>query len=105
MKRAVTLVTISLLVITLSSCGFIAEGPFGYMYTETETPVAMGTAETGEKSGEACVKSFFGAIAVGDASIETAKKNGGISDVYTVNKSNFSVLGMYSKQCTIVRGE
>lgn len=105
MKRAVTLVTISLLVVTLSSCGFIADGPFGYMYTETETPIALGSAESGEKAGEACVKAFFGMIAVGDASIEAAKKNGGIDDVYTVNKSNFSVLGMFSKQCTIVRGE
>ena len=67
--------------------------------------MALGSAESGEKSGEACVKSFFGMIAVGDASIEAAKKNGGIADVYTVNKSNFSVLGMFSKQCTIVRGE
>jgi hypothetical protein len=105
MKRTVTLVFLSLMLLALSGCGFIADGPFGYMYTETETPIALGNAESSEKSGEACVKSFFGMIAVGDASIETAKKNGGISDIYTVNRSNFSVLGMYSKQCTIVRGE
>lgn len=105
MKRSITLVSLSLLLLTLSSCGFIADGPFGYMYTETETPIALGSADAGEKAGEACVKSFFGMIAVGDASIETAKKNGGISEIYTINRSNFSVLGMYSKQCTIVRGK
>jgi hypothetical protein len=30
--------------------------------------------------------------------------NGGIEEIFTVNKNNFSVMGLYSRQCTVVRG-
>ncbi|KJU86252.1 TRL-like family protein [Candidatus Magnetobacterium bavaricum] len=65
----------------------------------------MGTAPTGSKSGRACIHSFFGAISIGDGSIETAMKDAGLKGVYTINKENLSVLGTYTRQCTLVTGD
>ena len=104
MKRIFSVLVLLFLSLIATGCGFVADGPFGYLYTETTTSVAVGSAESGEKMGQACVTSFFGMIAFGNASIETAMTNGGIDEVYTVNKSNFSVMGLYTRQCTIVRG-
>lgn len=89
----------------VSGCGFVADGPFGWVYTDSKTPVALGTAKTGSKEGKACVTSFFGALSVGDASIEAAMKSAGIKEINTINKKNFSVFGTYTRQCTIVTGE
>jgi hypothetical protein len=43
-------------------------------------------------------------ISLGDASIDTAMRNGGIKEVYTVDTENLSVMGMYARQCTVVLG-
>ncbi|MBF0336577.1 MAG: hypothetical protein HQL05_01970 [Nitrospirae bacterium] len=96
---------LALMLMLLSSCGFVADGPFGWIYTDTKVPVYMGTAPTGSKSGRACIHSFFGAISIGDGSIETAMKDAGLKGVYTINKENLSVLGTYTRQCTLVTGD
>ena len=56
------------------------------------------------KRGEACQSSILGMFGFGDASIETAKKDTGITNVSSVDASSFSVLGFYNKYCTIVKG-
>ena len=89
----------------VTGCGFIADGPFGWAYTDSKMPVAVGTAKTGTKEGKACINSFFGAITVGDAGIETAMKTAGIKEIYSVNKTNLSIFGTYTRQCTVVTGE
>lgn len=89
----------------LSSCGFVADGPFGWVYTDSKVPVAMGPSATGSKLGRACIHSFFGAIAVGDASIETAMKEANITSIHTINKDNLSIFGTYTRQCTLITGE
>jgi len=90
--------------VAFTGCGFVADGPFGWVYTDTKTPVTISTAKSGEKVGRACVRSYFGAFTIGDASIESAMKEAGIKEVHTVNKENFSVFGTYTKQCTLVSG-
>jgi len=91
-------------VTAFSGCGFVADGPFGWVYTDFKTPIAVGNAASGEKAGEACVHSYFGMITVGDASIEAAMERSGISDIHTVNRDNFSIFGTYTRQCTLVTG-
>ncbi|MBF0317103.1 MAG: hypothetical protein HQL04_02930 [Nitrospirae bacterium] len=106
MRSTVTmLAALTLMLMLLSSCGFVADGPFGWIYTDTKVPVYMGTAPTGSKNGRACIHSFFGAISIGDGSIETAMKDAGLKGVYTINKENLSVLGTYTRQCTLVTGD
>jgi TRL-like protein family len=76
----------------------------GTIYSGYKSGGQLGTAQVG-KTGEACVSSILGAIAMGDASIETAKKAGGITQVAHVDHEQFSVLGVYATSCTIVHGQ
>ncbi|MBF0459300.1 MAG: hypothetical protein HQK99_15530 [Nitrospirae bacterium] len=104
--RGLTLIAlIAMMLVLLTSCGFVADGPVGWVYTDTTMPVSMGTAQNGTKAGRGCIHSFFGAISIGNGSIETAMKDGGIKNVYTVNKENLSIFGTYTRQCTLVSGE
>jgi hypothetical protein len=47
----------------------------------------------------------LGAIATGDASIEEAKRAGGITQIAFVDHEQFSILGIYATTCTIVHGQ
>ena len=58
-----------------------------------------------QKSGEACAHSVLGVVAFGDASIEAAKKNAGITKVATVDHRTLNVLYFYGGYCTVVYGE
>jgi hypothetical protein len=105
-KSRVMLFAVSLIVLLfVSGCGFVADGPFGWVYTDTKIPVYMGTAQSGSKLGRSCIHSFFGAVSIGDASIETSMKDAGIKNVYTINKENLNIFGTYTRQCTVVAGE
>lgn len=90
----------------LSGCGAMASSPVtGQLYSDVKGPVdAEGDAEA-TKKGESCAKSYLGLIGVGDASIDSAKEDGGISDVATVDHKSSSILGLVADYCTVVRGE
>lgn len=105
MKKLV-LVTIlaAFSLVAFTGCGFVADGPFGWVYTDSTTPVAIGPSASGEKVGQACVHSYFGMISVGDASVEAAKKSADITSIQTVDQDNLSVFGTYTRQCTVVTG-
>ena len=75
----------------------------GGIYTEVKLP-GMESNQTGSKTGEACAKSILGWVATGDASIEAAKKAGGISTVTSVDYKVDSVLGVVGTYCTVVKG-
>ncbi len=57
------------------------------------------------KTGEACMKSYLGLIAVGDASVEAAKASAGITKVSTIDYKVENVLGLIGQYCTVVSGE
>jgi hypothetical protein len=107
MKRKVALITVLAVfsLVAITGCGFVADGPFGWAYTDSKTPMAVGTAKAGSKRGKACIKSFFGMTSIGDASIEAAMKSADIKEVYALESENLSVLGTYTRQCTVVSGE
>ncbi len=69
-------------------------------------PVDVGTAAVKPaKRGEACAHNILGLVATGDASIDTAKHNGDITKVASVEQSSVQGLGYYARYCTIVYGE
>jgi hypothetical protein len=106
MKRTIVAAeALALLTAGSSGCGFVADGPFGWGYTASKTAVSTGTAKTGSKKRTACVTSFFEFTSMGDGSIGAAMKNGGIKEIFSVDKDNLSILGTYTKQCTVVIGE
>ena len=59
---------------------------------------------TGELEGEACMTNTLGMIATGDASVQAAAEDGGISEVATVDVKGESGF-ITGEVCTIVTGQ
>lgn len=85
--------------------------PVGVIYNGTRAPSVVDRVETsgpnkaGTKTGEACSTGILGLAAFGDASIDSAKKAGQITDVHSVEYDATAVLGfVYVEVCTVVHG-
>jgi hypothetical protein len=103
----IRVLTAALLLATLTSgCAMSANAPVtGSIYQGAKgATTATGNALT-EKVGKSCASSILGAIGLGDASIASAAKAGGITKVSSVDSENFGVLGIYATNCTVVTGE
>ncbi|MCB0405543.1 MAG: TRL-like family protein [Bdellovibrionales bacterium] len=86
----------------LSGCAH----PLGALFTGVQYPINATAQPRGDKMGEACSISILGLIAVGDASIDTARRNGRISKITSVDGTNLTLLGfLFAQQCTVVRGK
>jgi hypothetical protein len=80
--------------------------PTGICYTNVKLPVAAtGAATTHTKTGVAKCHTLFGLIARGDASIDTAAKNGNIKTIDHVDFSVRNVLGIAGEYTTTVYGD
>ncbi len=70
------------------------------------TAAAATPAPTASKTGTSETTGFLWLISIGDASIDTAKKNGAITRVASTDYQHVIVLGgLFSKFTTIVKGE
>lgn len=76
----------------------------GSLYTDLKGPIAVGDSRGASKVGTAKATAIIG-IATGDASIETAMKNGGITRVHHVDTEVKNILGIYAEYTTVVYGE
>lgn len=76
----------------------------GSLYTNLSGPVAVGDASGASKMGTSKATAIIG-IATGDASIETAMKNGGITKVHHVDSQVKNILGIFAQYTTVVYGE
>lgn len=76
----------------------------GGIYSDVRGGMAVGSAAGSSKVGEATATGIVG-VALGDASIETAMKNGGITKVHHVDMKVMSILMVYVKYTTTVYGE
>ncbi|MBW2564953.1 MAG: TRL-like family protein [Deltaproteobacteria bacterium] len=80
--------------------------PAGSIYTNIQLPVtATANIGTATKVGTSQCTSILGAVAIGDASIEAAKKNGGITKVHHVDYGVKNILGIIGTYTTTVYGE
>lgn len=79
--------------------------PHGAIYTKVKMPVSSTKNIEGMKKGESECQSILGLIALGDASIEAAKKNGDISEVSHVDWEVENILGIIGKYKTVVYGK
>ncbi len=89
----------------LSACQPVASPLLGMVYNETTYGDTVTSHDAGTKEGKACASSVLGIVATGDASIQAAKNNGGITKVTHVDHSAKNILGITSEWCTIIRGE
>lgn len=92
------------LALAASGCANV-RGPAPAALSFYAAPLDAGTATGTSKRGEACATNLLGAVATGDASIDAAKKAGGITRVASVEQVPTRVLGFYARFCTVVRGE
>lgn len=92
------------LAIILAGCA--TPFPLGQLYTKVELPVAA-TANVGPspKVGTAECISVMGLVAIGDASIDAAKKEGGITKIHYVDQDVENILGIIGRYKTVVYGE
>ena len=88
-------------VFTFSGC---AVGLIGVIYTDTTMPQAATSNKVGTKVGEASATSILNLVATGDAGINAAAKQGGISSISHVDFSEKSILGIFTKVTTRVYG-
>lgn len=79
-------------------------GQAGLLYQNVLYPIAATPNQAGSRMGDACSTSILGWVTTGDASIETARRNGEITLITSVDAHDSSVLGVYSRHCVIVRG-
>ncbi|MGC8529584.1 MAG: TRL domain-containing protein [Leptospirillia bacterium] len=69
------------------------------------SPLKDNPNSTSLQRGEACSTSIIGFQTDGDSSTQTAMKNGGIKSLVSVKHHITSVLGIYTKVCTIAKGK
>lgn len=88
----------------LSGCATAKSPVTGFWYTDTHAGLGVTSNQAGNRVGEACASTILGLIATGDASIEAARRNGGITMISSVDEHSKSVFGFWAEYCTIVRG-
>lgn len=103
MKNLKLLVIGAVGVFAVAGCGAVGPLP-GTIYTNAKYPSIASQSGPGPKTGTAQARSYLGMVAVGDASVATACKNGGISDIHTVDTTATTILGVYSTWTTTVTG-
>ncbi len=102
------------LAVALGLCVLVAPGclmapvipPIAAVYTGINAPldVDFQDSKVGLKKGESSSVCILGLVAVGDASIYEAAKNGGLTTIQTADYSYTNVLGVYQEFRTIVYG-
>lgn len=92
------------LVLLLSGCQAVMSPAVGLLYADVKGPVTA-TSSAGSKQGKACARSILGIVATGDASIEAAKRAGGIREVTSVDHHTTNILGIIGDFCTVVTGQ
>lgn len=76
----------------------------GWIYTDVKEGEYVDNKVEISRNGEACATNVLGIASTGDATIDTAKRVSNIKNVATIDRSYFSVLGIFAKGCTVVQG-
>jgi hypothetical protein len=103
-KNTIQLILAAGAISGLSACATARSPVTGFFYTDTHDSVAATSNQAGNRVGEACASTILGLIGTGDASIEAARRNGGITMISSVDAHSKSYIGVYAEYCTIVRG-
>lgn len=103
MKKLLTGIAV-LAATVLTGCA--SSFPHGCLYTQLKLPVtATGVKSASTKVGRSECKDVLGLVATGDASIDTAAKNAGITVIHHVDWDCENILGIIGTYHCIVYGE
>ncbi|MEG1643996.1 MAG: TRL-like family protein [Bacteroidales bacterium] len=102
MKKFFAIAIISVL---FASCGVIKSPVAGMIYTNVKDGFTATSNSGSSKVGTATAKGYLGIVALGDASIQAAAKEAGISRIHHVDYQALSYVGVYNVYTVIVYGE
>ena len=77
------------------------------MTANVMTPGQPGPQATGSRTGQACAWNVLRLVAWGDVRVATAMRNGGISELSSVDGKTFELVpywGVLTRYCTVVSG-
>lgn len=94
----------ALIILTLATGCATVKSPMMALYQNLQSPVNATGQKSGLREGQACISNVLGLWAIGDASIEAARQNGGISEISTVDQKITQIFTFYAELCTVVRG-
>jgi hypothetical protein len=103
MKKTFNILAISSLAMALTACA--SPQPVGLIWTNVTLPVTATSYGDASKTGEATCKSYILIVSTGDCSINTAKRNGGITKVDHVDWHSKNFLGIVGTYKVIVHGD
>ena len=105
MKRLFALVAAVAVSVVLGGCAVTVGPVTGLAYTNAKYPwSATGSPKEPTRVGRATVRSFFGAIATGDASSQTAAQNGGITEIHHIDYEAQNIAGVVADFTVVVYG-
>ncbi len=103
MTKRVAIALIACLGIALNTgCLGVVAPTMGILITDVKWD-GHADGKLGTKVGKACAQSVLSLVAQGDASIEAAAKEGGITNIMSVDHETKWTL-LFGEYCTIVRG-
>jgi hypothetical protein len=107
MGKSITrgLAVVLIAVFFLSGCAMTMTPAIGFLYSDVSGPHSATSNATYSKMGTSKAQSILGWVALGDASIEAAMKNGGITKVHHVDYHTKNILSIYSELTVFVYGE
>ena len=103
-KTVIGLLSVAAMAVSLQSC-ITTQAGTGGLYTDVKQGEMATSNIRGSKVGTAKASCYVGLVAVGDASVDTAAKNGGITRISHVDSHKKSILGIVTSTTTIVYGE
>ncbi len=103
MKKFTTLLVMFLGLAGCASTGWNSKTGYG-LYISTVEPVTVTSSTKGTRAGSSCSHNILGIAAVGNASIDQAKKNAQVSSVTHVDQYYDNIFGLYGRVCTAVYG-
>ncbi len=89
----------------LGGCATAMSPVTGTLYSNISAPItATAAPDQPQRVGRASVRSILGIIATGDASINTAARNGGIREIHYVDYESQNFFGILAEFTVVVYG-
>ena len=107
MKKTVACLLLAAFTATfVSGCMTVMSPAQGALFAELKAPLAVGDSNvSSSKVGKSMCRSIFGLVAIDDASITAAMKDGNITKINHVDYEVRNFLGIYAEFTTVVYGE
>lgn len=105
-KTCSTWAMVALVALSFSSCAMVGTSAgVGVLYTEATDAVSATGNTVGMKVGKAKSTNVLGLVVIGNASINAAAKEAGITKISHVDRKVKSLLGLFATSEVIVYGE